>query len=272
VIDGISALPRSCFEPARPPALVAEEVSLWYGDKCALSRVCLEVEGRAVTALVGPSGSGKSSFLMCLNRLTDLISSARVTGKIRIGNDPLLERHVDVTALRRRVGMVFQRPTPFPTSIFRNVSMALREHGLRDKARLAEAVELALREAALWDEVKDRLDAPAGTLSGGQQQRLCLARALALEPQILLMDEPCSALDPVASGAIEELVGRLARRHTIVLVTHNLAQARRVAHSVALLWPSAGGGRIIEHRGRDEFFEAPTHELTKAYTALGGEL
>ena len=270
MIEPLSALTSPGH--AEPSALVAEDVSLWYGDKCALSRVCLEVTANAVTAIVGPSGSGKSSFLMCLNRLTDLIPSARVTGKIMIGNDSLLERGTDATALRRRVGMVFQRPTPFPTSVFRNVAMALREHGVRDKQRLTEAAEWALREAALWDEVKDRLDAPASYLSGGQQQRLCLARALALDPEILLMDEPCSALDPVAGGAIEDLIARLARRCTVVLVTHNLAQARRLAHSVALLWPSARGGRVIEHRRRDEFFGAPTHELTKSYTALGGEL
>jgi phosphate transport system ATP-binding protein len=257
--------------PKGRAALLADKVTLWYGDKGALSDVTIEVEANAITAVVGPSGSGKSSFLMCLNRLVDLIPSARVSGRVRIGDEDVYDGGMDVVALRKRVGMIFQRPTPFPTSIFRNVAMPLRHHGLRQKELVTSSVEKALRDVVLWDEVKDRLDARADQLSGGQQQRLCMARALALNPEILLMDEPCSALDPMSSSAVEDLIRRLSEQRAIVLVTHNLSQARRVAHSVAMLWPSPKGGRIVEHRRCDEFFTSPTHELTRAYTASGGE-
>jgi phosphate transport system ATP-binding protein len=256
----------------RGAVVVAEQVSLWYGERPALSDVCLRIEGNAVTSIVGPSGSGKSSFLMCLNRLTDLVPTTRVSGNVRLGELEVFGRRTDVVALRRRVGMIFQRPTPFPTSIMRNLTIPLTEHGLRNRSELCCVMEQSLKDVALWDDVKDRLDAPASNLSGGQQQRLCIARALVLKPDVLLMDEPCSALDPMSTGAIEELISRLSERQAIVIVTHNLSQARRVADSVALFWAGAKGGRLIEHRRRDEFFEDPSHELTRAYTKLGGEV
>ena len=248
-------------------ALESRKLSLHYGAQAAFRDVNLRIRKGAITALIGPSGSGKTSFLCCLNRLTDLIPGARLAGELYFGATDVLAPRTDVAALRRRVGMIFQKPNPFPLSIRRNLELPLREHGVRDRALLAAKVEGSLRDVGLWDEVKDRLDAPAMTLSGGQQQRLCIARALALGPEVLLMDEPCSALDPISSGVVEELILRLRARYTTLLVTHNLAQARRVADAVGLFWAVDGAGELIEHGTAQQIFEAPSHPLTAAYVS-----
>lgn len=245
--------------------LKTEALGLRYGGKQALEEIALEVPRGEITALIGPSGCGKTSLLTCLNRLTDLVPGARVTGRVWVGGKDIFAPGTDLPALRRRVGMIFQRPNPFPLSIRRNLELPLREHGVAERARLDETVEKALRDVGLWDEVKDRLHAPALRLSGGQQQRLCLARALALEPEALLMDEPCSALDPLAGGVVEDLIASLRGRYTILIVTHNLAQARRIAGRAALLWWKEHGGRLIEEGPTQQIFEAPREELTAAY-------
>ncbi len=255
----------------RPPCcephafIRTENLSVHYRGKPAFENVTLAVNTGCITALIGPSGCGKTSFLSCLNRLTDLIPGCRVDGKVWIGADDMLQADVDVLTLRRRVGMIFQKPIPFPLSIRKNLEFPLREHGVRDKVRLVEALEATLRDVGLWDEVKDRLDAPALALSGGQQQRLCIARALALKPEVLLMDEPCSALDPLSSGVVEDLIASLRQRYTVVIVTHNLAQARRIADYTALFWAQNGAGRLIEYGPVAQIFEAPKEALTAAY-------
>jgi phosphate transport system ATP-binding protein len=227
--------------------------------------VSLAVNRGCITALIGPSGCGKSTFLSCLNRLSDLIAGCQVEGRIHFEGLDVLAPDLDVVALRRRVGMIFQKPNPFPLSILANLTLALEHHGLGDKsARLAKA-EAMLRQVGLWDEVKDRLKAPALGLSGGQQQRLCLARALLLDPEIILLDEPCSALDPLAGAVVEDLIASLRGRYTTVIVTHNLAQARRLADDVALFWLEQGAGTLIENGPAATFFESPRHEITAAY-------
>jgi phosphate transport system ATP-binding protein len=243
------------------PILRAERLALRYGGKPAFEDVSLEIPRGALTAVVGPSGCGKSSFLACLNRLTDLVPGAAVSGSVLLDGKDVLAREVDVVALRRRVGMIFQKPTPFPLSIRTNLEFPLREHGIRD----AGAVEKALRDVGLWDEVKDRLDSPAQALSGGQQQRLCFARALALKPELLLLDEPCSALDPLSSGVVEDLIRGLRGAYTLVVVTHNLSQARRIADRVAVFWVKDGVGRLIEAGPAARVFGNPRDPLTRAY-------
>lgn len=218
-----------------------------------------------ITAVIGPSGCGKSSFLACLNRLSDLLPSCRVDGEVRIGETRVFDPATDVVALRRRVGMIFQKPNPFPLSIRRNLELPLKEHGMRDRVERAAVIQRALADVGLWAEVSGRLDASALDLSGGQQQRLCLARALALEPEVVLLDEPCSALDPIASGVVEDLIARLRGRYTVIIVTHNLAQARRIADRVAFFWVRDGVGRLIEEGEVDKIFEQPDDELTAAY-------
>jgi phosphate transport system ATP-binding protein len=240
-------------------------VSISYGAKAALKDVSLEIVGGSIMALVGPSGCGKTSFLSCINRLTDLIESCHVYGHLTVGSQDVLSRGVDLLALRRRVGMICQRPNPFPLSIRRNLDVPLREHGMRDPAERLHRIERALQDVGLWTEVKDRLEGSAVALSGGQQQRLCLARALALEPQVILLDEPCSALDPISSGVIEELISGLRERCTIAIVTHNLAQARRIADHVAFFWLNDGCGALVECGTTAQIFEAPQHPLTAAY-------
>ena len=225
----------------------------------------MSIHARRITALVGPSGCGKTSFLSCLNRLADLVPSCSVSGAVFLDGKDIRAPDCDVMGLRRRVGMIFQKPNPFPLSVRKNLEFPLREHGLRDRAGLDRAVEAALRDVGLWDEVKDRLGAPALALSGGQQQRLCIARAIALEPDVLLMDEPCSALDPLSSGVVEDLVARLRRRYTVLIVTHNLAQARRLADQVAVFWAVDGVGRLVEHGDVQQIFDAPRDPLTAAY-------
>jgi phosphate transport system ATP-binding protein len=241
------------------------ELSVTYGKTQVLDRVSLNVPRNAVTALIGPSGCGKSSLLQCLNRLSDLVPGCRVTGSIHFGwlDNARLSR--DTTLLRREVGMLFQRPNPFPFTLWRNLDFPLAQHGVHSRQERGDRIRDALEEVGLWHEVADRLHGPATALSGGQQQRLCLARALVLQPSVLLMDEPCSALDPISTQRIEELILRLSRSRTIVLVTHSLTQARRVASEVALLWKQDSGGRLIEHGPANAFFGDPQHELTQRY-------
>ncbi|MGH8548593.1 MAG: phosphate ABC transporter ATP-binding protein [Methylococcales bacterium] len=254
-----------CCEPR--PLIRVEHLSLHYGEKPALEEVTLELYRGCITALIGPSGCGKTSFLSVLNRLTDLIPGCRVAGRVRIGAIDLLHPALDVQALRREVGMIFQKPVPFPLSIRRNIELPLRERGVTRQSELDRVVEQVLTDVGLWQEVKDRLVASALTLSGGQQQRLCIARALALEPGILLMDEPCSALDPIASGVVEDLIQRLGGRYTVVIVTHNLAQARRIANYAGFFWVKERAGRLIEFGQCRQIFESPRHNLTAAYVS-----
>lgn len=253
----------ACCEPQ--PFVEIERLSLHYGKKPAFQDVTLSINKGCITALVGPSGCGKTSFLTCLNRLTDLVAECRVTGRISIGALDVLRPQTNVIRLRRRIGMIFQKPNPFPLSIRRNLEFPLREHGLRDRAQIAQTIETTLRDVGLWDEVKDRMQSPALALSGGQQQRLCIARALALSPEVLLMDEPCSALDPLSSGVVEDLIVSLRDRYTILIVTHNLAQARRIADYAVLFWAQNGAGRLIEAGTAKQMFEEPRDPLTAAY-------
>ena len=253
----------ACCEPS--PLVRASGLSLRYGRTAAFEDVTFDVHAGCITALVGPSGCGKTSFLNCINRLTDLMPSTRVSGSLHLGDIDLLDPRLDVTELRRRVGMVFQRPNPFPLSIRRNLDLPLREHGMKSRPRRDDAIERALRDVGLWEEVKSRLESPALMLSGGQQQRLCLARALVLDPEVLLMDEPCSALDPLAGAVVEDLVAGLRGRMTILIVTHNLAQARRLADWAALFWKEGDAGRLVEHGAVQHLFDTPKEKLTAAY-------
>ncbi|HET6793950.1 MAG TPA: phosphate ABC transporter ATP-binding protein [Acidimicrobiales bacterium] len=249
-----------------PPAVSLEGVTVAFGDHVAVRDVTLPLAEHRVTALVGPSGCGKTTILRSINRLHDR-TGGRVTGTVRLGDLDVYAPGTRAELVRARVGMVFQKPNPFPTmSIFDNVASGLRFLGIRSKSLLAEAGENALRSAALWDSVKDRLDAPAVRLSGGQQQRLCIARALAVEPDVLLMDEPCSALDPVSTAQIEELITSLSDRVTIALVTHNMFQARRASHLAAVFLPGPDGvGELAELGPTDRVFDAPASEATAAY-------
>ena len=242
-----------------------QNLSLKYRDKFAFQDVCLSIHPGKVTAVVGPSGCGKTSFLMCLNRLSEMIPQCQVIGKVDIGAENVIDGASCSLALRKKIGMIFQKANPFPFSIRKNIAMALAEHGLRDRQLQDEKIEEVLREVGLWDEVKDRLNSSALDLSGGQQQRLCIARALALEPEILLMDEPCSALDPISSGVVEDLISSLKGRYTIVIVTHNLAQARRIADFAAFFWNQDGIGKLIEFGAVPEIFEKPKENLTASY-------
>jgi phosphate transport system ATP-binding protein len=259
------AIPVPDAEPAARPLIEIEALSVRYGDRPALDGVTLPLRAGRITALVGPSGCGKSTLLASLNRLTDLYPGCTVTGELRFAGQDILGPKVDVVALRRRIGMIFQRPNPFPLSIRANIAYALRHHGLTDARALEARVERSLRDVGLWDEVKDRLDAPAMGLSGGQQQRLCIARALALRPEVLLMDEPCSALDPISSGVVEDLILSLRARITIAIVTHNLAQARRIGDDLAVFWVVDGVGRLIESGPTATIFADPSHPTTAQY-------
>ncbi len=253
----------ACCDPQ--PVIQVENLLLQYGDKTALDNVTLDIYRGCITALIGPSGCGKTSFLSAINRLTDLIPACKVTGRIRVDGNDIYDAACDVQALRRQIGMVFQKPVPFPLSIRRNIALPLHEHGIKQRSEMEAIMEQVLRDVGLWGEVCDRLDTAALSLSGGQQQRLCIARALALSPQILLMDEPCSALDPIASGVVEDLISRLSGRYTIVIVTHNLAQARRIANYAAFFWVKERAGQLVEFGHCRSIFETPTHELTAAY-------
>ena len=252
-----------CCEPV--PHIRAEHISIAYQGHPALEDVSFNVNRGCITALVGPSGCGKTSFLMCVNRLTDLIPACQVSGQLHIHHTNVLAPTTNVLHLRRTVGMIFQKPTVFPFTIRKNLELPLREHGTYDRPSLASAIERVLQQVGLWNEVKDRLDRPAQALSGGQQQRLCLARALVLSPDILLLDEPCSALDPISSGIVEDLIVSLRGHYTVLIVTHNLAQARRIADHVAFFWSFNGVGRLVEYGSAQHIFESPAEELTAAY-------
>lgn len=242
--------------------LNASDVNLWYGPKQALFDVNLEVFDRSVTALIGPSGCGKSTFLRCLNRMNDVIDICRFQGDIRLDGEDIYETNVDPVQLRARVGMVFQKPNPFPKSIFENVAYGPRIHGLcATKADLEEVVESSLRRAGLWEEVKDRLEEPGTGLSGGQQQRLCIARAISVDPEVLLMDEPCSALDPIATATIETLMDELRKNLCIVIVTHSMQQAARVSQRTAFFHL----GKLVEVDETSKIFTNPTDQRTQDY-------
>ncbi len=252
-----------CCTPT--PILQVRDLAVRYSNKAVLSNVSLDIYQGCITALIGPSGCGKTSFLSTLNRLTDLHPTAEVSGHILFDGQSVFDDTVDVLALRRRIGMIFQRPNPFPLSIRRNLELPLKEHGVRDRYTRQRKIKQALEDVGLWQEVYDRLDGSALSLSGGQQQRLCIARALVLEPEILLMDEPCSALDPIASNVVEKLIMGLRGRYTVVIVTHNLAQARRVANYAGFFWLNERVGKLIEFGHCRQLFEAPTDALTAAY-------
>jgi len=255
-----------CCEPY--PLIETHALSVCYGEKVALRDVSLAINRGCVTAIVGPSGCGKTSFLHALNRLTDLVPGCRVGGSILLDGRAVAGNGTDVVALRRRVGMIFQTPAPFPFSIRRNIDLPLREHGIGPRDERQRIIEHALRDVGLWDEVCDRLDSPAAALSGGQQQRLCIARALALTPRVILCDEPCSALDPMSSATVEDLIASLRGRYTVVVVTHNLAQARRIADHVAVFWTRDGASTLVETGTAEQIFRSPRDELTAAY--IGG--
>ena len=239
----------------------AKEVNFYYGDFHALKNITMEMERNTVTAFIGPSGCGKSTFLRLLNRMNDLIPGTRLTGEILIDGENIYARQTEVVELRKKVGMVFQKPNPFPKSIFENVAYGLRVNGIKDRALIAERVERSLQGAALWNEVKDKLKKSAFELSGGQQQRLCIARALAVEPSILLMDEPASALDPISTTKIEDLIYELKKKYTIVIVTHNMQQAARVSDRTAFFYL----GELIEYDDTQKIFVSPAKEATQNY-------
>ena len=242
--------------------IAARNVQVYYGDNHAIKDVDVDIEDKTVTAFIGPSGCGKSTFLRCINRMNDTIDICRVEGDIRIDGEDIYDRAVDPVQLRAKVGMVFQKPNPFPKSIYDNVAYGPRIHGLaRNKAELDEIVERALRRGAIWDEVKDRLAAPGTGLSGGQQQRLCIARAIAVDPEVILMDEPCSALDPIATAKIEELIAELNGRYAIVIVTHSMQQAARVSQRTAFFHL----GKMVEYGRTSDIFTNPLEKRTQDY-------
>jgi phosphate transport system ATP-binding protein len=242
-------------------AIKIEKLSLFYGRQQALSCINMEIPKNNVTAYIGPSGCGKSTLLCCINRMNDLVDNVTIEGKILLENDDIYHKSVNVSDLRRRVGMVFQKPNPFPKSIFENVAYGLRIRGVNDKKILTETVENALRGAALWDEMKDRLNENALGMSGGQQQRLVIARAIAIEPEVLLLDEPASALDPISTLKIEELIDQLKQKYTIVIVTHNLQQAARISDHTAFMYL----GKLIEMGATSKLFTHPQNKLTEDY-------
>lgn len=258
---------RQACCPTFEPSIEVRDLAVAYGSKTALHHVSLNIPRGCITAIVGPSGCGKSSFLSTLNRLSDLTPTCQVSGSVRIEGQEIVNQQIDLITLRRQVGMIFQKPNPFPLSIHENLAFPLRHHGVSNRQTRENEIEKVLRRVGLWDEVKDRMQAPALGLSGGQQQRLCLARALVLSPRVLLLDEPCSALDPLASAVVEDLIASLRGDYTVVIVTHNLAQARRIADYVAMFWLSDGAGTIIEHGSAATLFEAPANPITAAYIA-----
>jgi len=241
--------------------IATDRLSLWYGETRALEDVSVEVPDRKVTALIGPSGCGKSTLLRCFNRMNDLLPGCRIGGKVIFHGRNIYENGSDPVTLRRRIGMVFQKPNPFPKSIYENVAYGPRVHGVRDRDELDRIVEGSLRRAALWDEVRDRLSRPAASLSGGQQQRLCIARTLAVEPEVILMDEPCSALDPIATAKVEGLIDELKKQYCVIIVTHNMQQAARVSDCTGFMYL----GRLVEFGETAQVFESPRNELTENY-------
>ena len=243
------------------PVISVNDLNLWYGPAQALHHVTMDVQPNTITALIGPSGCGKSTFLKTLNRMNDLVPGVKITGQVLYNDQDIFAPSVDVSQLRREVGMVFQKPNPFPMSVYDNVAYGPRTHGVRNGAKLDELVESSLRAAAIWDEVKDRLQKSALGLSGGQQQRLCIARALAVQPKVLLMDEPTSALDPISTSKIEELATELKRRYTIIIVTHNMQQAARISDYTAFFLL----GELIEFGKTEELFAQPKDKRTEDY-------
>ena len=241
------------------PIITVKGLNLWYGQTQALKNISINIPEKSITALIGPSGCGKSTFLKALNRMNDLIPGVKITGDVRFHGEAIFA--AEVNGLRRQVGMVFQKPNPFPMSIYDNIAYGPRTHGVRNKARLDEIVEKALTDAAIWDEVKDRLKKNALGLSGGQQQRLCIARALAVEPEVLLMDEPTSALDPISTSRIEDLAMELKARYTIVIVTHNMQQAVRISDQTAFFLL----GELVEYGNTEEMFSQPRDKRTEDY-------
>ena len=242
-------------------AITAKNLCLWYGSAHALKNINMQILENNITALIGPSGCGKSTFLKTLNRMNDLIPGVKITGEVRYQDTDIFAPGLDVNALRKEIGMVFQKPNPFPMSIYDNIAYGPRTHGIKSKAKLDELVEQSLRGAAIWDEVKDRLKKNALGLSGGQQQRLCIARALAVEPRVLLMDEPTSALDPISTSKIEELAMQLKERYTIVIVTHNMQQAVRISDRTAFFLL----GELIEYDETEKLFSQPENQRTEDY-------
>jgi phosphate transport system ATP-binding protein len=239
-----------------------EKLNAWFGNNHVLKDLSINVKENEVTAIIGPSGCGKSTFIRCLNRMHELVPGAKSSGAVLLDNANVYARGIDPVTVRRKVGMVFQKPNPFPTmSVYDNVAAGLKLNGIRDRQKLDRAVKRSLELAFLWDEVKTQLDKSGASLSGGQQQRLCIARALAVEPEVILMDEPCSALDPIATSKIEELIANLKGQYTIVIVTHNMQQAARVSDSTAFLYL----GKLIEYGETTQLFENPTQDLTERY-------
>ena len=241
--------------------MTAKDLCLWYGENKALKGINIEIPEKSITALIGPSGCGKSTFLKTLNRMNDLIPTVKITGEVCYNGKNIFDKDVDVNELRRDVGMVFQKPNPFPMSIYDNIAYGPRTHGITSRVKLDEIVEQALRDAAIWDEVKDRLKKNALGLSGGQQQRLCIARALAVEPKVLLMDEPTSALDPISTSRIEELALQLKEKYTIIIVTHNMQQAVRISDNTAFFLL----GELVEFGETEKLFSQPTDKRTEDY-------
>lgn len=241
--------------------MTAKNLSLWYGENQALKNINITIPEKSITALIGPSGCGKSTFLKALNRMNDLIPIVKITGEVFYNGRSIFDKDVDVNELRRDIGMVFQKPNPFPMSIYDNIAYGPRTHGITSKVKLDEIVEQALRDAAIWDEVKDRLKKNALGLSGGQQQRLCIARALAVEPKVLLMDEPTSALDPISTSRIEELALQLKEKYTIIIVTHNMQQAVRISDSTAFFLL----GELVEFGETEKLFSQPVDKRTEDY-------
>lgn len=249
------------MENTNVPVISAKDLNLWYGDFKALKNISLDVGEREITALIGPSGCGKSTFLKTLNRMNDLVPGVRIEGDVRLKGEDIFAREMELTDLRRRVGMVFQKANPFPMSIYDNIAYGPRTHGIHNKAQLDEIVERSLRGAAIWDEVKDRLNKSALGMSGGQQQRLCIARALAVEPEVLLMDEPTSALDPISTSKVEELATELKENYTIVMVTHNMQQAARISDKTAFFLL----GELVEMGPTERVFATPVDKRTEDY-------
>ena len=241
--------------------MTARDLCLWYGQAQALKNINMAIAENSITALIGPSGCGKSTFLKTLNRMNDLVPGVKITGQVCYREEDIYDKNVDVNHLRREVGMVFQKPNPFPMSIYDNIAYGPRTHGIKKRGQLDEIVEQALRDAAIWDEVKDRLKKNALGLSGGQQQRLCIARALAVKPSVLLMDEPTSALDPISTSRIEELAMGLKDRYTIVIVTHNMQQALRISDNTAFFLL----GELVEYGDTQTMFDQPAEKRTEAY-------
>ena len=261
VVGTVAAADPALSPPIESAILEIDRLSLWYGAKLALREISLRIPPRQITAFIGPSGCGKSTLLRCINRLNDLVDGVRLDGQIRFEGADIFDPRTDVNSLRKRIGMVFQKSNPFPKSIYENVAYGCRIQGINKRSLLDEIVERSLRGAALWDEVKDRLDESALGMSGGQQQRLCIARAIAVEPEVILLDEPCSALDPIATAKIEELMLELKKDYTLVVVTHNMQQASRVSDYTAFLYL----GELVEYGLTERLFINPRRKQTEDY-------